>query len=101
MAILSFLKADSGKTPYQVVKGVMRLAIQLKVRGYKRGSGRHSNHNQSDNDEDDDDGIYGANSMYSFDRDSESDLDGYRSPSQRKARQERIERMRRSRRRQE
>ncbi|RPA90538.1 hypothetical protein L873DRAFT_433031 [Choiromyces venosus 120613-1] len=36
MAIMSFRKPDSNETPYKVVKGVMRLATQLKMKGYRK-----------------------------------------------------------------
>lgn len=38
LAILSFCKRDSRETPFQVVKGVMRLATQLKIKGYRKGA---------------------------------------------------------------
>jgi len=79
MAILSFLKADSEEILYQVVKGVMRLATQLKVKGYKRVSGRHRDHNRSDGDNDNNDNdIYGSGSMYHFNSDTRSELHGCR-----------------------
>ena len=101
MAILSFLKADSGETPYQVVKGVMRLATQLKVKGYKGVSGRYRDHNRSDDDDDDDDDdIYGSSSMYDSDSD-ESELGDRRTSGRRKERLEKGERSRRLKRRRE
>ncbi|KAG0133621.1 hypothetical protein HOY82DRAFT_639911, partial [Tuber indicum] len=36
MAIISLQRQDSNETPYKVVKGVMRLARQLKMKGYKK-----------------------------------------------------------------
>ncbi|RPA95357.1 hypothetical protein L873DRAFT_1813062 [Choiromyces venosus 120613-1] len=36
MAIMSFRKPDSNETPYKVVKGVMRLVTQLKMKGYRK-----------------------------------------------------------------
>ncbi|KAG0135427.1 hypothetical protein HOY82DRAFT_536723 [Tuber indicum] len=38
MAILSFLKPDSHESPTQVVKGVIRLATQLRLKGYKKAA---------------------------------------------------------------
>jgi len=94
MVILTFLKADSGETPYQVVKGVMRLATQLKVKGYKGVSGRHRDHNWGDDDDDDDD-MYGSSSMYDFDSDAKSERGDCPTSGRRKERQETGERSRR------
>jgi len=50
MAILSFQKPESNEIPSKVVKGVMRLAKQLKMKGYKNGG------SSSDTDSSDDEG---------------------------------------------
>ena len=55
LAILSFRRPDSTDTPFQVVKGVMLLATQLKVKGSRRHGSRHSNDEDEDDDDDDDD----------------------------------------------
>ncbi|KAG0135514.1 hypothetical protein HOY82DRAFT_536688 [Tuber indicum] len=49
MAVMSFLKPDSKETPHQVVRGVMRFATQLKLRGYQKAGGCQMA-DQSDND---------------------------------------------------
>ncbi|RPA91059.1 hypothetical protein L873DRAFT_1820083 [Choiromyces venosus 120613-1] len=58
MAIMSFRKPDSNETPYQVVKGVMRLATQLKMKGYRKARSRDvtesSDEEESSGDDDSD-----------------------------------------------
>ncbi|RPA88336.1 hypothetical protein L873DRAFT_79885, partial [Choiromyces venosus 120613-1] len=58
MAIMSFQKPDSDETPSKVVKGVMRLAMQLKMKGYKRnggGDGTESSDEEESSDDNDSD----------------------------------------------
>ncbi|KAG0124389.1 hypothetical protein HOY82DRAFT_617744 [Tuber indicum] len=55
MAILSFRRQDSQETPSQVVKGVIRLATQLRFKGYRKRSNRRSR--DDDEDEDEDEGL--------------------------------------------
>lgn len=50
MAIMSFQKPDSNESPITVVKGVMRFARQLKLKGYKKG-GCNGDTDSSDEEE--------------------------------------------------
>ena len=68
MAILSFQKPDSAETPDKVVKGVMRLATQLKMKGYKKTGGRGDTESSDEEESSGDD-----------DSDSSSDSDNDRS----------------------
>ena len=54
MAIMSFQKPDSNESPITVVKGVMRFARQLKLKGYKKG-GCNGDTDCSDEEESSDD----------------------------------------------
>jgi len=70
MAILSFQKPDSAEAPNKVVKGVMRLPTQLKMKGYKKTGGRADTESSDEEESSGDD-----------DSDSSSDSDddrGYR-----------------------
>jgi len=98
LTILSFLKPDSGETPYQVVKGVMLLAKQLRVKGYRKAGGRNGDNDTSDDDDDDD---YELTSFYDSSSDSEPEADGYRMSGRRKEKENRSAKSRRTRKRQE
>ncbi|RPA89676.1 hypothetical protein L873DRAFT_616940 [Choiromyces venosus 120613-1] len=76
MAILSFLRADSHENPHQVVKGVMRLATQLRIKGYKR-------HGSDDDDDDDMSPREESIEVDESDDNSESDAEVYYSRSRR------------------
>ncbi|KAG0128250.1 hypothetical protein HOY82DRAFT_612196 [Tuber indicum] len=69
MAVMSFLKPDSKETPHQVVKGVMRFATQLKLKGYQK-AGRYEMVDQSDNDTEGE-----SSSDEEVDSDGESDIE--------------------------
>lgn len=81
---LGYLRPDSRETPYQAVRGVMRLAVQLKVKGYKKYRSIDYEHEMSeDNDEDDhkydnDDASDDDEFSSMSNSDSESDGDSYR-----------------------
>jgi len=77
LAVLAFRKRDSHETPSQVVKEVMRLANELKVKGYRTHSGR----NGDDDDDDDDNSVF---SVFNSSSDSESDEDDYYGASRKK-----------------
>ena len=97
LAILSFLKPDSGETPYQVVKGTMRLAKQLRGKGYRKAGGRNSDDGTSDDDDDD----YELTRFYDSSSDSEPEADGYPMSCRRKRRKKGSAKPRRTRKRQE
>jgi len=77
LAVLAFCKRDSQGTLSQVVKEVMRLATELKVKGYRTLSGR----NGDDDDDDDDNWVFNVLNSSS---DSESDEDDYYGASRKK-----------------
>lgn len=70
MAILNSLRADYRESPQQVVKGVMRFATRLKIKGYKKYISRDSD----DDDDNDDDESSDTDDSSS---DSGSDSDSY------------------------
>lgn len=93
LATVSYLKPDSRETPYQAVRGVMRLAEQLKIKGYKSYIDANGDYDTSeddeedsddDNDDDDDSDHEGSSSFY--DSDAESDASGYRRTARKKKR---------------
>jgi len=98
LAILSFLKPDSEETPYQVVKGVMRLAKQFRVKGYRKAGVRNGDNDASDDDDEDD---YELTSFYDSSSDSESEADDYPISGRRKEKENRSAKSRRTRKRQE
>jgi len=67
MAILSFQKPESNEIPSKVVKGVMRLAKQLKMKGYKNGGSSSDTDSSDDEGSNDEDG-YGSTSDSEDDR---------------------------------
>ncbi|RPA94224.1 hypothetical protein L873DRAFT_1466926 [Choiromyces venosus 120613-1] len=73
LATLSLRRRDSHETPFQVVKGVMRLATQLKIKGYRRHGSKHSD--DEDEDEVDDDDDDDSDNTGTSGSDSESDDD--------------------------
>jgi len=84
LATLSFRKRDTRETPFHVVKDVMRLATQLKFKGYRMQGSKLSDGEDEDADEDDDgdDDNDDDNATYTADIDSgsgeEGDYDGNR-----------------------
>ena len=83
LATVSYLKPDSQETPYQAVRGVMRLAEQVKIKGYKIYINTNGNYDMcedddEDSDDDDDDESDYERSSSIYDSDEESDEDGYR-----------------------
>ena len=75
LAVLAFRKRDSRETPSHVVKEVMRLATELKVKGYRTHGGRNSD--DDDDDEDDDEDSEDSDAESSDDDDDDDDNDGY------------------------
>jgi hypothetical protein len=68
MAIMSFQGSSSDETPSKVVKGVMRLAVKLKLRGYRKY--RYGDPDDSDEEEETDEGDdYDDNDDDSYDSD--------------------------------
>jgi len=86
LAISSFCKASSRETPYKVVKSVIRLASQLKLKGY-RSHGR-----KRDDDDDDDDDDDESSDTDNSDSDDESDSDDYYSRARNGRKSKRSER---------
>ncbi|RPA91947.1 hypothetical protein L873DRAFT_1848045 [Choiromyces venosus 120613-1] len=76
MAILSFLRADSYENPHQVVKGVMQLATQLRIKSYKW-------YGSDDDDDDDMTPCEESSEVDESDDNSESDAEVYYSHSRR------------------
>jgi len=90
LATVSYLKPDSRETPYQAVRGVMRLAEQLKIKGYKSYIDANGDYDTSEDDEedsnddnDDDDSDHEGSSSF-YDSDAESDASGYRKTARKK-----------------
>ena len=80
MAILSFCRRDSRESLYQVVKGVMRLATELRLKGYmKYGSDDRADHDDHDDDDDDE-----SSDTEDSSSDSGSDPDSFNRRSQRR-----------------
>ena len=74
LAMSTIRRCDSSESPMEVVKGVMRWATQLKVRGYrKEGSRRYDD----DEEEEDDDYDYDSDEVRSSDEDDNDDDDYY------------------------
>ena len=73
LAISTFRRRDSSESPMEVVKGVMRLATQLKVRGYRKQGSRRYDDDEEEEDDDDDD----SDEVPSSDEDDDDDDDDY------------------------
>jgi len=73
LAISSVCKASCRKTRYKVVKSVIRLASQLKLKGYK-SHGRKTDDDDDDEEDDDDDESTDTDNS---DSDNESDSENY------------------------
>jgi len=79
LAISTFRWRDLSESPMEVVKGIMRLATQLRVRGYcKQGSRRYDDEEEEENDYDDDD----SDEVPSSDEDNNDDNNNYYGHSQ-------------------
>lgn len=79
LAVLEFRKRDSHETPSQVVREVMPLATELKIKGYRKHSGKNSDNDdedEDDNDNDDDDNDT-ATSDDDDDDDNDDNVDYY------------------------
>jgi len=74
LAISTFRRRDSSESPMEVVKGVMRLATQLKVRGYRKQGSRCYD---DDEEEEDDDYDYDSDEVPSSDEEDHDDDDDY------------------------
>jgi len=72
LAISTFRRRDSGESPMEVVKGVIHLATQLKVRGYRKQRSRRYDNNEPEGDDNDD---YDSDEVPSSDEDDDDDDD--------------------------
>ena len=84
-ATVSFLGSNHYESPHQAVKGIMGLATQLEIEGYKKYSGENS-----DDDDDDDDGNGDSSS------DSEAEEDDYYGASRKKRKIKKADKLKRS-----
>jgi len=74
LAICTFRRRDSSESPMEAVKGVMRLATQLKVRGYRKQGSRRYDDDKGEEDDDDD---YDSDEVPSSNEDDDDNDDDY------------------------
>ncbi|KAG0138078.1 hypothetical protein HOY82DRAFT_596727 [Tuber indicum] len=89
MAIITFQKPDSDETPYKVVKGVMRLGRQLKMKGYRKcvsGDVTESSDEEESSDDDDSESSSDSNDerAYRYSKKSGRKSKKFEKPSERK-----------------
>ena len=80
LAVLEFRRRDSRETPSQVVKEVMRLATELKIKGYRKHGGKDSDYEddtENDDDDDDDDDDIATSDDDGDDDDDDDDVNYY------------------------
>jgi len=79
LAISTFRQCNSSEPPMKIVKGVMHLATQLKVRGYHKQESRRYDDDDEEEDNNDDDN---SNEVAISDEDDDDYDDDYYSDSQ-------------------